>query len=399
MQRKKEEAGESTLGEAFIPLEFAPGEAYQFDWSTEVVEMASAMVKVKVAHFVLCHSRRTFSYAYPCETQEMVFDAHVRAFEFYGGVPRRGIYDNMKTAVQKILRGRGREWNPAFERLCAHYRIEPAACNPGSGWEKGRVERRVQIDRERFFSPIPKVNSLGELNERLASQVRMYNRTKAHPTMKEKTIEAVYEEEKGHLLACPTPFMGARCRDVKVSTTCLATFDRNSYSVECQYAGKIVQCKAYADRLVFIYRGKEIARHERHFGRDRTYYHWRHYLPLLIRKPGALRNGAPFVQMELPEELRTVQRHLQEKHASGGKEFVQILSYVARTSMESVQEACRQAITARTISSDVIVNSVLRGQQEPVIGVVEALPDQLVLKHPPRSDCRVYDQLLLEVRR
>jgi len=102
---------------ACIPLSFAPGEAYQFDWSSENVIINDEILLVKVAHFVLCYSRKRFTYIYPNETQEMVFDAHIKAFEFFGGTPTRGIYDNMKTAVKKVLKGSGREWNQHFEGL------------------------------------------------------------------------------------------------------------------------------------------------------------------------------------------------------------------------------------------------------------------------------------------
>ena len=119
---------------AFVPLSFAPGEAYQFDWSHEVVVMAGATMTVKVAHMRLCHSRMMFVRAYPRESQEMVFDAHDRAFAFFRGACTRGIYDNMKTAVEAILVGRERSYNRRFQQMCRHYLIEPVACTPASGW-------------------------------------------------------------------------------------------------------------------------------------------------------------------------------------------------------------------------------------------------------------------------
>jgi transposase len=195
---------------------------------------------VKVAHFVLCYSRKKFIYIYPNETQEMVFDSHMRAFKFFGGTPTRGIYDNMKTAIYKVLRGSEREWNPNFEKLCAHYLIEPTACTPSRGNEKGRVERQVQIARERFFTPKPQGNSLAELNDKLMSQLIQYNNTHKHPEQQDKTLDEVFKEEKDFLVAVPYLFDGYKETDVRVSSTCLAKFDNNSYSVQCNYAGKIV---------------------------------------------------------------------------------------------------------------------------------------------------------------
>jgi transposase len=138
---------------AFVPLSFAPGEAYQFDWSHEIVLINGTTVTVKVAHIRLCHSRMLFVRAYPRESQEMVFDAHDRAFAFFKGTCTRGIYDNMKTAVDAILVGKDRDYNRRFQQMCGHYLVEPVACTPASGWEKGQVENQVGTVRQRFFSP------------------------------------------------------------------------------------------------------------------------------------------------------------------------------------------------------------------------------------------------------
>ena len=132
----------AVTAEAYVPLSFAPGEAYQFDWSHEVVLINGVTVTVKVAHVRLCHSRMLFVRAYPRETQEMVFDAHNRAFGFFKGTCTRGIYDNMKTAVDAVFIGKDRQFNRRFLRMCGHYLVEPTACTPASGWEKGRLRTR-----------------------------------------------------------------------------------------------------------------------------------------------------------------------------------------------------------------------------------------------------------------
>jgi transposase len=118
----------SLTAAAFVPLSFAPGEAYQFDWSHEIVVMNGATVTVKVAHVRLCHSRMMFVRAYPRETQEMVFDAHERAFAFFRGACTRGIYDNMKTAVDTIFVGKDRKYNRRFLQMCSHHLVDPVAC-------------------------------------------------------------------------------------------------------------------------------------------------------------------------------------------------------------------------------------------------------------------------------
>src|SRR6266403_1765195 len=136
-RRWSKERGQSTAA-AYVPLSFAPGEAYQFDWSHEIVLMNRIPVTVKVAHLRLCHSRMPFVRAYPRESQEMVFEAHARAFEFYRGACTRGIYDNMKTAVETVFVGKDRQFNRRSLRMCGHYLVEPTACTPASGWEEGQ---------------------------------------------------------------------------------------------------------------------------------------------------------------------------------------------------------------------------------------------------------------------
>jgi transposase len=118
---------------AYVPLSFAPGEAYQFDWSHEVVLLNGVTVIVKAAHVRLCHSRMLFVRVYPRETQEMVFDAHDRAFALFKGACGRGIYDNMKTAVETIFVGKQRLYNRRFLQMCSHYLVDPVACTPASG--------------------------------------------------------------------------------------------------------------------------------------------------------------------------------------------------------------------------------------------------------------------------
>ena len=141
------------LTEAFVPLVFRPGDACQFDWSHEQVELGGALQNIKVAHFRLAYSRQMFVVAYPREMQEMVLDAHSRAFAFFGGVPARLIYDNLKTVVDTVLTGKERQFNRRFLTLANHYLFEPVACTPASGWEKGQVENQVGNVREWLFTP------------------------------------------------------------------------------------------------------------------------------------------------------------------------------------------------------------------------------------------------------
>ena len=199
-------ATRAASADAYVPLSFDPGEAYQFDWSQEVVLIDGATTTVKVAHVRLCHSRMPFVRAYPRETQEMVFDAHDKAFAFFGGACARGIYDNMKTAVDAILVGKERTCNRRFQQMCGHYLVDPVACTPASGWEKGQVENQVGVLRRRFFVPRPKFKSYAELNAWLEDRCLAYSRANTHPDMRDKTIWEVFEKERASLVPYVGPF-------------------------------------------------------------------------------------------------------------------------------------------------------------------------------------------------
>ena len=299
----------------------------------------------------------------------------------------------MKTAVNKVLKGSNREWNPHFEKLCAHYLIEPLACTPARGNEKGRVERQVEIDRQQFLTPMPKAATLQELNDALMSMLIAYNSTHKHPEYRDKTIDEIYEQERIFLVSAPVLFDGCKEVDMKVSITCLVRYETNNYSVHCSCAGKIVRCKVYADQVVFIYDGKEVGRHSRKFTKGETSYNWQHYLPILAHKPGALRNGAPFMGMDLPEELKEVRRRL-EQDSTGTRDFAHILSYIVTESMEAVVSACAEAIKMGTISKDVILNILLRSKDKTKVLEASDYKEHHTLKHVPIADCSIYNNLL-----
>ena len=151
----------------FVPLAFMPGEAFQFDWSEDWAVIAGERTKLQVAHFKLSYSRASVLRAYPLQTHEMLFDAHNHAFRVLGGVPRRGMYDNMRTAVDKIGRSRNCQVNARFAAMVSHFLFEAEFCNPASGWEKGQIEKNVQDARHRLWQP-KRLLSLASGAKRLA---------------------------------------------------------------------------------------------------------------------------------------------------------------------------------------------------------------------------------------
>ena len=204
---------------AYVPLSFAPGEAYQFDWSHEVVLLSGVTVIVKVAHVRLCHSRMLFVRAYPRETQEMVFDAHDRAFALFKGTCGRGIYDNMKTAVETVFVGKNRLYNRRFLQMCSHYLVDPVACTPASGWEKGQVENQVGLVRERFFTPRLRFKTYDEMNAWLLDKCIAYAKAHHHPELTEQTIWEVFEAERPKLVPYAGRFDGFHAVPASVSKT------------------------------------------------------------------------------------------------------------------------------------------------------------------------------------
>jgi len=385
----------SKPSQVYIPLIFDPGEAFQFDWSHEKIELKGAPATVKVAHLRLCHSRFFLTVAYPRETQEMVFDAHSRAFDFFGGSCRRGIYDNMKTAVNKIMAGKERQFNTRFGQMCSHYLFEPVACTPAAGWEKGQVENQVGTVRKRFFIPRVKVNSFNELNDWLKGQCISWAKTHKHPTIKDKTVWQVFEEEKSYLLKSQHPFDGYAERPARVNPSSLVTFDRNRYSVDCSQVGQTVQLRVYADKIVIVSNGSVVGKHERLFGRGHTLFNPWHYLPVLERKPGALRNGAPFKDWDLPEPIGRLGIALQKRFHDWDRQFVSILSAIPLYGIDAVQNACKKALSIKAISTDVVLNLLNRAQDNDTAASID-LPDHLILKQNPVADCLRYEDLLRE---
>jgi transposase len=377
--------------QAFIPLRFDPGEAYQFDWSHEAIDFAGVPLTVKVAQMRLAHSRMPFVRAYFRESQEMVFDAHDHAFAFYGGVCRRGIYDNMKTAVETIFVGRARAYNRRFLQLCSHHLVEPVACTPAAGWEKGQVEHQVGTVRDLLFRPKPKVKTLAELNGWLMDQCVAYAKRTRHPERRERTVWEVFEEERAVLVAYRGPFAGFVEKPMRATSTCLISHDRNKYSVDARAAGRSVLVRAYAERIVVLHEGEVVADHPRSFRREQVIYDPWHYLPVLLRKPGALRNGAPFKDWDLPPALAKTRAKLGGRE-DGDRQFVKILACVPEHGLAAVEEACAEALTAGIAGGDVVL-AILARRRQPAPPPSIATPEALRLGIEPAADCARYDSL------
>src|SRR5450432_565673 len=204
----------------FVPLAFLPGEAFQFDWSEDWAVIGGERTKLQVAHFKLSYSRAFILRAYPQQTHEMLFDAHNHAFRVLGGVPRRGIYDNMRTAVDRIGRGKERKVNARFSAMVSHFLFEAEFCNPASGWEKGQIEKNVQDARHRLWQPMPSFPDLDALNTWLEAQCIAQWAQIDHGVLP-GTVADVHAAEVASLMPPGRPFDGFVEYPKRVSPTCL----------------------------------------------------------------------------------------------------------------------------------------------------------------------------------
>ena len=208
----------------YVPLLFAKGEAFQFDWSEEIVELGGVVRKIQVAQMRLCHSRMRFCMGFERQELAMVMEAHIRAHEFFGGLCERGIYDNPKTIVQEIGSGKERKYNTRFLQLASHYLFEPCACTPAAGGEKGQIENQVLTNRKSVFTPRLKFENLTELNAHLEEQMLVEAHTSRHPEIQDKTVFEVHIEEKPYLRRQKVVFSGYTTAERRAGSQCLVRF-------------------------------------------------------------------------------------------------------------------------------------------------------------------------------
>ncbi|HMV19754.1 MAG TPA: IS21 family transposase [Rhodocyclaceae bacterium] len=389
--RRWRASGGSAVTKAYVPLQFEPGEAHQFDWSEERLVIGGVWRKLLVAHLKLCYSRAFVLQAYPTQGHEMLFDAHARAFAALGGIPRRGIYDNMKTAVDKVKRGKARVVNTRFAAMASHYLFDPDFCNVASGWEKGVVEKNVQDSRRRIWQDAAAVRfgSFTELNLWLLARCRALWQTLKHPGY-DLTLAEMLEQERPSLMPMIVPFDGYVETIGKVSSTCLVNVDRCRYSAPCELVGQLVGIRLYPERIDFVAQDAVVASHVRSFGRNEACYDWQHYIPLIARKPGALRNGAPFADM--PEPLLRLRGALL-KREGGDRLMAKILAAVPRHGLEAILVAVELVLESGNVSVEHIENVLHRLKSTPP---PEQIATTLMIEDAPVADAGRYDRLRTE---
>jgi transposase len=335
-------------GEVFIPLTADWGEQAQADWGKAKIYLGQTLITVSLFCLRLKASLVPFVWAAPTEKLEAFLEGHKRALEWLGGTPRTIVYDNPKTAVTKILKGPYREEHKHFSSLRAHYLFDSEFCNPSRGNEKGTVENLVKFVRKNALVPIPKVESIEELNQKLLDWC---NNQRQH-RIKE------WELEQKELLPLPAqPFKCSTTRMVTSSNLLLFQYDRNCYSVPTNCVRKNLRVEAFTDRIEVYDGSKQVAVHERCYSRGEKIMKLEHYLPVLARKPRAVKNA--LVVRKLPEVYQKLRRYLCGRDPEGYKEFAKILLLNMEFDFEDVLLAVEESIKLGNPSLETVKQSLI----------------------------------------
>ncbi len=362
--------------EMFVPLAHPPGHA-QADFGEALAVIGGVERKIHFLVMELPHSDACFLKAYPAETTEAFCDAHVAAFEFFGGVPVSILYDNTKIAVARILGDGKRKRTRVFSELVSHYLFEDRFGRPGKGNDKGKVEGMVGYTRRNFMVPKPRFASFDDLNAYLAGQCRkrMGDKLRGH----KGTIGERFVADAEQLQPLPAvPYDACDKQSVRVSSLSLVRYRGNDYSVPTQYGHQQVLVRGYVHEVVIAHGTETIARHQRSWEKEDYIFDPLHYLALLEQKTNALDQAAPLAGWELPQNFITLRRLLEARMSKAGKrEFVQVLRLLETFAMADVEAGVKSALERGTIGFDAVKHLVLCR----------------IERRPPRLDMTVYPYL------
>jgi transposase len=360
---------------AFIPLEPECGREAEVDWGNATVRIGQEEVQVKLFCMRSKYSGKHFVRLYPCERQVAFFDAHMKAFEFFGGVFETIVYDNLTSAVEKVLRGRERKEQESFSRFHAYYSYKPRFCNPGAGNEKGGVEGLVGYARRNYMVPIPEAESLEALNDGLLKECIRYGSHRIEG--RSRRVSELFEEERNHLLALPpVGFSNIEAVESKVNAYSTVIVDRNRYSVPSRYVGVRVRIQLGVDRVEVFYNSKRIGSHARVFGDNKWQINPDHYLDLLQQRPGAFDTAIPIKQWRKswPECLERLREKFIERlgQTGGVKEFLSVLLLYRHYGPEQIERAVEEAVKAGVSSKagveHLLMHSSSQSAPEPLSG-------------------------------
>lgn len=379
--------------EVFMPLAHPPGEA-QFDFGEAKAVYRGREIKVMFCVMSLPYSDAFFCQAFPRECTETFQEGHVRAFEFFDGVPRRISYDNSKIAVARIVGGRGKTPTREFLRLQSHYLYDHHFCLVRRPNEKGHTEGLVGFARRNFMVPIPEFDDFEEFNRKLAEDCRKDLERKLRGKTGTKS-ELLGEDRRAMLRIPDSRFEARRVKNAKANSLSLIRFDRNDYSVPTKYAHRELILVGSLDRVRIVADSHVIAEHVRDWESENVHYDPVHYLALLERKPNSLDFGRPFEQWKLPEVFGVLRRRLESEGGSDGRrEFIKILRLLEKHKLRELADAVDRALKIGALTVDVIRILLQEGRESPAkIFRLDGRP-QLQDHNIPEPHIRKYNDLI-----
>lgn len=375
--RKEMKQSRRQQSKVYLPLEFDPGTDAQVDWGEGDVIMRGQQITVQLFLMKLSYSRRTFMMAFPSQKQESFFWGHVQAFDFFGGVPARISYDNLKTAVAKVLQGKRREEQQAFYHFRGLYLFDSHFCTPGAGNEKGLVEHSVGYYRRHCLVPLPQVDSFAELNAYLYQCcLADDNRQVAGQPA---TIGEMWQAEKAALRPLPDhAYDCCRLVNVRLNRYSQVRVETNRYSVPADAGQAGMVAKLYPFQVeIHVPGGREpIAVHARCYDRQQEIINPLHYLPLIRQRPGALHHAKPIRQWraQWPPVYEQLLAQLQQKWPDGRgvREFVQILYLHREHDAPALEAAITSALAHHCAHADGVRLMLTQHQRrEPTFSAVD----------------------------
>lgn len=376
---------------AFIPCDPEAGHEAEVDWGTASAILGGGEVRLKFFCMRSKYSGKHLVRFYPCERQQAFFDAHIRAFAFFGGIFPILIYDNLTTAIQKVLRGKDRIEQEAFGKFKAYYSFDARFCNPDSGHEKGGVEGLVGFARRNYMVPIPEAASIEELNEKVLRQCIAYGSHKM--AGRDRTVNELYEDEKAHLLALPeTAFSNVKPLGGKADKYATVIVDKNRYSVPSRYAGFRVKVLLHVDCVEIFWGTRKLAVHGRLYGNNKWCLNPDHYLELIQQRPMAFNSARPIRQWRqswLPSLNALLDRFCYTQGETKGiKDFVTVLMFYRDYNAGEMEAAVDLALKHHISSSDGVRHLLTYTN-----GTVAAIAPLASWPSLPAPDISIYGQL------
>lgn len=386
----------------FIPQVYGAGEEAEVDWYEAYVDFPLGRQKIYIFQMRACYSGNEFHIAFERQNQQSFIEAHVAAFSYFGGVFKKIRYDNLTSAVKKVLRGRKRIQTEKFIMLRSHYLFETIFCLPGinGAHEKGGVEGSVGRFRRAHLVPIPKVKDLIELNKLLLEGCEQdKKRIIAGQT---ESVENRFQIEINHLLKLPEfPFESFEICSPVISNKSLATVKGNHYSVPVVFVGQTVEAQVHAGEIKIYKQGNCIAQHPRCYNQGKIITTLDHYLPLLRYKPGALKGSLALAQVRsqgkwpplYDQYWQLLSLNLPSHEAN--KLFVDFLWWARDFNWEEIEIVLEEAIACGNYRVEVLQIFMRRLQSDNKIPKLQVKDlGQLIYYERPTKGVQHYDALL-----